>query len=180
MSIPDIIGGSFEEEFDADGNLVKSVSEVLGKTYEESFEEFGKRLKVENLIAVIAQQFEEVGNIAERWREDAAKLLDGANLLLKVAVDLKDGFNLLDLGLTETVDAIEELAYAGEELSDTYTRLKTDFELFDRVTRLLGVNMDMTREETVRFAAAIEEAAGGFERASELWVTFIETFTTAN
>ena len=180
VKIPDIIGGTFEQEFDADNNLVKEFSTVLGKVYEESFEEFGKRLISENLIAAIAERFNEVGAIAERWREDATKLLEGANLLLVIAGELRDGFNLFEISFSQTVDIIEELSHAGEELSETYLRLKHDTELLDRATALMGVSLDLSRDNFVRFAAEIEEAAGGIDRATELWVSFFETFTTAN
>jgi len=50
----EFVQGAFEETFDADGNLVSSVSTVLGQAFDETFEEFGQRLVAENIIAAVA------------------------------------------------------------------------------------------------------------------------------
>jgi len=55
VMIPEMITGAFEQEFDANGNVTRSISTVLGKTYEESFEDFAKRITAENILGVLSQ-----------------------------------------------------------------------------------------------------------------------------
>ena len=58
--VPDIIGGAFQEIKDKEGNIITRTSKVLGVIYDESFEEFQKRVRAENLIALVAKS---VGNV---------------------------------------------------------------------------------------------------------------------
>lgn len=221
ITIPDVIGGIFEQEFDAEGNLVREFSQVNGRQFSEDFQAFAQRLIAENILAAVAQtagdvevartvqvpigredRFEdrfgsasdipgffttitvmmnEVEVIADRWRDDAEKLLEGARFLLTVATDMRLGFNLLNDGtLTETTDLIESLSGAGEELAVTYGRVKADTELLELAMRVLGTELDLSREEFIRFAVEIETAAGGLDRAAQLWSAFFENFLTEN
>ena len=119
----------------------------------------------------------EASAIAERWRDDAEALAVGAGFLLSVASDIRSGFDLLETGtLTPIVDLVEELSIGGEGLQDTYLRLVQTTQLFEEAVELANVSMGLAREEFVRFAVDIADAAGGLERASQLWNTFFETF----
>lgn len=223
VDIPSVVAGAFEQEFDAEGNLVKEFSTVLGRVFEESFQAFAQRLIAENILAAVSEavgdievaqlvfrspfqdmdprEIAELGpgrgnagqwreitvlvneaqHIAERWREDAAKLLEGAHFLLAAVTDIRDGFNLLGDGtLTELTDLVEDLSNAGEELAATYARVKADTELLELALRVMNTELGLTREEFVRFAVDIEVAAGGLQRAAQLWGAFFETFMTEN
>lgn len=116
--------------------------------------------------------------IAERWRHDTTLLAEGAAFLLDAASDINAGFALLgdDSSLTDIADLTEELQRSGEPLLETYQRMVAATRLLDDALELSGVTMDKTREEIVRFATGVAEAAGGIERATALWSSYFETF----
>jgi len=119
----------------------------------------------------------EASAIAERWRDDAETLMDGATFLLLAAEDIRDGVGLLGEGsLTQITDLIEDLQVAGESLSDTYARVAMATALFEEALDLSGVTVDLTREAFVRFATDIADAAGGIERAQALWSAYFDSF----
>lgn len=120
----------------------------------------------------------EASAIAERWRSDSAQLLDGARLLVLAATDIRNGTALLGDGgsLTQIVDLIEELAQEGESLAATYQRVSASAALWQEALDLSGVSIDQTREELVRFATDITTAAGGLERAQQLWSGYFSRF----
>ncbi|MCZ2112277.1 MAG: tape measure protein [Anaerolineae bacterium] len=126
----------------------------------------------------IAQATGEASAIAERWRGSAEKLLDGAQFLLLAATDIHAGTGLLGEGgtLTQITDLIEDLAFAGEPLADTYTRVATSAAMLDQALALSGVELGKTREELVRFAVDITDAAGGLEQAKALWDSYFANF----
>lgn len=55
VEVAELVTGSINQNFDADGNLVSSIVTVLGRTYNEGIEEFGRRISAENILAQIAQ-----------------------------------------------------------------------------------------------------------------------------
>lgn len=120
----------------------------------------------------------EASAIAERWRDDAYKLMEGAQFLLSAASDINAGFALLgaDSSLTEIADLTEDLAKEGETLLQTYQRMVTATKLFDDALALSGITIDETREYVVRLATDIADAAGGLDRASQLWNTYFNEF----
>lgn len=121
----------------------------------------------------------EASALAERWRGDAEQLLTGAQFLLDVASDIRNGFDLLETGtLTPVLELVEDLAMGGETLGQTYARLAGATQLLEQSLGLSGVTLDKTREEFVRFATGIADAAGGLERAAALWQGFRDNFYT--
>ena len=122
----------------------------------------------------------EASAIAERWRNDAYKLMEGAQFLLSAASDINAGYALLgdESSLTQIADLTEELNYEGETLLQTYERMVVSTKLFDDALELSGITLDKTREEVVRFAVEIAEAAGGLDRAAQLWTTYFNEFFT--
>ncbi len=126
-TLPDIISGTFREQFDKDGKLVSSISTVLGKTYSESAQEFTQRIQAENMIAVLATVLPaaELNAVADAWRSDASRLSEGASLLLQYSAEVQQGLALLTGpgALGRMVTIVEELQGAGETLAQTYQRL---------------------------------------------------------
>lgn len=120
----------------------------------------------------------EASAIAERWRGDAAMLADGAAMLLAAAVDIRSGNALLGDGgtLTQIADLITGLQAPGEALAATYARVAASTALLDEALGMTGVNLGKTREEIVRFAVDIAEAAGGLDRATQLWSNYFQMF----
>lgn len=130
------------------------------------------------LVKTMAGVQGEASAIAERWREDAAQLADGAQMLLAAAVDIRAGNALLGEGgtLTQVADLIEDLQAPGEALAATYQRVSASAALFDEALALSGVEIDKTREEIVRLAVDIADAAGGLDRAQQLWSAYFQSF----
>ena len=125
LATVDIISGSFKQVYDKKGNLTSQLATVLGQTYSESVEEFQKRLAAENIIAQIDQLDGSATGIAQRWRSDATKLLDGSQMLLQAAADINNGTALISQGgLSRITNLVSELATAGETLSEAYARIK--------------------------------------------------------
>lgn len=208
-TLAEAIEGSFVQEFDADGNLVSSISTIMGRTFEESFEEFGQRLLAENIIGVLGsvtdqieqeittttQLFDDFGNvigqmtntttqtvseasaIAERWRDSAETLLDGANMLTMAVQDMQSGNALLE-SLTATADIVEELQKVGEGISDAYIRIFDSVGQLETALDMTGQAIDTAREDFIRFATDITDAAGGVDEAARLWNSFFDTFYT--
>lgn len=172
-----IISGSFKAVYDKKGNLTSELSTVLGRTYSEGFEKFQQRLQAENIVAQVGQYDSTASQAAERWRSDAEALLGGAQFLLAAAADAKAGFNLLtDGSLLQLTDMVEDLAVDGESMLEAYGRIRNAAALMDDALALSGVALDKTREEVVRFAAGVVDAAGGLERATALWGGYFNRF----
>lgn len=132
------------------------------------------------LVKTMAGVQGEASAIAERWRDDAATLADGAQMLLAAAVDIRAGNALLGEGgtLTQIADLIEDLQAPGEALAATYQRVAASAALFDEALALSGIEIDKTREEIVRLAVDIADAAGGLDRAQQLWSAYFQSFFT--
>lgn len=180
----ELLAGSFKQEFDKNGNLVRQFSTVLGRTFNETIEDFQKRITGENLLQVLQRSIgegSEINQIAERWRASASRLLDGAQFLLAAQAAINDGQGLLELGstLTDVADLVTRLNQAGESMSQTFERLQQSTQLFEEALGLMGQSLSMTRVEFVEFAADIADSAGGLQRAAQLWNSYFENFYSA-
>lgn len=156
--------------------------DVLGKTFEEATAELAQtRLTAENVIATIGHSAAEASSIAEQWRGSATKLMDGAQLMLAAQRDIVHGVGLLsgENALGRVVTLTTELAAPGEALATTYTRLVDSTKLLDEATQLMGFNLDRSREDVIRFAAGIADAAGGLDTAKSLWESYFANFFSA-
>lgn len=160
----DAIEGGTEAVFDEAGNLV---SQGVAGVADDIIKATGK--------------LGEASAIAERWRDDADMLMEGAQFLLLAASDIRDGVGLLGESgtLTQITELIEELQNEGETLSDTYMRVAQSAALYRDALELQGMALNNYGEDFVRFATEITEAAGGIERATSLWQTYFDTFFTA-
>lgn len=180
----DLLAGSFKQEFDKNGNLVRQFSTVLGRTFNETIEDFQKRITGENLLQVLQRSIgegSEISQIAERWRASASRLLDGAQFLLAAQAAINDGRGLLELGstLTDVADLVARLNQAGESMSQTFERLQQSTQLLEEAMGLMGQSLSMTRAEFVEFAAGIADSAGGLQRAAQLWNSYFDNFYSA-
>lgn len=63
-----------------------------------------------------------------------------------------------------------------EAIADTYARVLGSVTLLDQALALSGTSLDLTRDEMIRFAADITEAAGGLEQATAYWNGYYERF----
>lgn len=191
VEVPPIIEGAIRtvQQFDKKGKVTstKILVDVIGRTWEEATAELAAtRLSAEAIIrtvdaAIGTVQTASASAIAERWRTDAEALMDGSQFLLAAATDLRSGTALLTTGGLEAVtDLVEELAAGGESLSSAYARIRAATLLLEDALALSGLTLDRSREDFVRFAVEISEAAGGLDRAQSLWSTYFGTFFTAS
>ena len=174
----DVVTGAYTEQYDANGNLTKQGSTFGGRFFDEDSTAFELRAMAENLLSVLVESFGSgVNQIADRWRGNAADLLDGTQLLLQAGADINAGVGLFDT-LKGVVTVITDMAEPGEALADAYSRVQGSVILLDDVFDTLGVAIDATRVEYVRLAADIATAAGGIPEARELWSNIFDNFYT--
>lgn len=69
-----------------------------------------------------------------------------------------------------------EQQIAGEDLQTTYARVFGATALLTDAAELTGVAFSDSREDFVNFATDIVDAAGGLQRATELWQAYYATF----
>lgn len=103
-------------------------------------------------------------------QERVGRLTDA--LMIEAAVD--DG-KLGDV-FANVADLLVDYRIGTEALSETYSRVLGSVQLLDSVVAITGVSFDLVREDFIRFSADIVEAAGGLERASQLWQGYFQTF----
>ncbi|MDC8012943.1 tape measure protein [Tahibacter soli] len=184
IEVPPILAASLQtiQDLDEKGRIksTKYVVEMLGRTWEEATGELAAlRITAEERIAVAAAASGgEASRIAEQWRDSAEKLAEGAEFLINAQTDIGQGRGLLGANstLTEVTELVQDLANAGETLSQTYARLTVSAESWRRAIDILGVDMRTSGDAFVRFSADIVEAAGGIDRANALWSSFFENF----
>lgn len=175
------------QEMDNKGRLqaTKFFVDSLGSTREVADqEEAMARMQSEAIIHMIDQIMggvtDEATAIAEKWRRSTESLVLGAEFLLVVASDIRNGMDLLGTStLTPIVALVEELSIRGESLIDTYARIYGSTKLLEDALEMSAVSVQFVGEEFVRFAAEMVEVAGGLERAERLWSSYYDTFFTA-
>lgn len=177
--------------------IIATIDEAMGNTVEVALSQGiarqivdgidGLRGRVGNIITDFAEDVipdaatttlaGEASAIAERWRDDAEALAEGAQFLLMVATDIRNGFDLLgEEALTPIVDLLDDLAYGGESLTATYQRVAGATLILEDAVEMMGVELGVAREAFVLFAVDITEAAGGLQEASALWDSYFRTF----
>ena len=102
---------------------------------------------------------ERMGRLADALFVDAAV----------AAGDLLDNFDAL-------AALLSDLAAEGETIDVTYGRLLISTRLLEDALDVMGLNLDLSREAFITFAAEIADAAGGLERATALWSSYFDTF----
>lgn len=186
-----ILGRTYSEDFAAFSarllaeNLIAVLDSVLPQV----------EVEVQNAIDQFGLDFEGIGTLfdnegisrstrlmgeasalAETYRAQGAEaLLDFAKFATLAVADLQDSNAILG-SLTSITAITEQLANAGESLSETYIRLRGSVLITDDALALLGVTMDLSAEAYIAFAAGITDAAGGLPQASALWRDFFEGF----
>lgn len=198
--VPKMIDASFTTvtEYDKKGKKKgeKTSALINGRTYEGiNYEEFQKRIHAEAMIAVVQKSVQEivskavggdgsfgaeVDKLADRWRDDADKLVSGAALLVAAQNDIVDGVGLLgEIGpgvLTRTVDLVEEYQASNEGLADTYLRIKNTVATVEQTLGSFGIAAGTTREEFVRFSMDLVDSLGGLDKAREKLTAFSQAF----
>lgn len=169
------------------GTTADAAGAAIADTVTDAFDAAGNQIgnagsrvtdHVDNIVKNLGGTAGEASTIAERWRENAEELMAGAQFLLAAATDIRAGAGLLgETGtLTQITALIEDLQKPGEELIETYGRVSASTRLLEDALGLSGVVIDQTREGFVRLATEITEAAGGLERAQQLWSNYFQRF----
>lgn len=172
------------------GGTAAAVAESIGNAAGQAFEggaaaagQYGEQLEggITTMLKGASTAVEgEASRIAERWRSDADALADGAGMLLAAATDIRRGAGLLgDGSLTQVADLVEDLAREGEPLAGAYARLTAETQLYRTALDLMGRSTAEVGEAMVRRASEISAAAGGLERARELWDGYFNEFYSA-
>lgn len=75
---------------------------------------------------------------------------------------------------------LKQNAVAGETVQQTYDRISQAAETLTAALGLSGQNLDLSREEFIKFATDIQTFAGGTREAATLWQNYFDTFYTAS
>lgn len=163
--VPQIISGTFKEEFDKDGKLVKQFSTILGEVFNESFEEFQVRIRAVNLLAVVDDIDGSLSAIADRFKNSAFEYGEAVELLITLAVSTAEGFSLAGLSIGEIVSATESYSRENETLLDTYNRLVFGLQIVEELFTFSSTSIGRTGTALIEFSDALVEALGGIEVA---------------
>jgi hypothetical protein len=139
----------------------ETLEEVLGLRFEAVLEEF-----TENISSFVLDFSEDL--------ETRVQALSDVLTLQRLAGDADLVTESLDSALT----LITEFGRAGERVAETYQRIAQAAIAMDTALVLMGRTLDGTREEIVRQAAELGEAAGSPQRLQGLFDTVWEEFYT--
>ena len=186
VKVGSIVGGSFEQAFDKNGNLTgKTTTTINGKTYkDETQEQFAERLMAENQIAVLKLVGVNITSYTDKFIQDADKYAQAVASTAEAVKAMKSDFGTRNdiLGgadkLQDLFDITEELMYSSESLSDAYNRIKVETLGFKDILTSIGVSIDKTGKDFVKFAVDIGEAAGGAQAISALYESFKKYYMT--
>jgi len=162
VDVPNLVSGSIEQEFDADGNLVSSISTVLGRTFNEGIEEFGMRVSAENIIASlnqafdpivveydqVVQLFDDYGRVIGSFTQTANALVNEADFIANRwrmdAETLLDGAQMLLAAGTDIVNGVG-LFDTLTEVADTIEAMqKPNESLLDAYSRISEATSQLT------------------------------------
>lgn len=122
------------------------------------------------ILTTFSTDVQEFVGTAGTAQERVGRLTDALAIEAAVAAgELGDTF-------AGVADLLVDYRIGTETLADTYNRVLGSVQLLDGVVGITGVSFDLARDDFVRFAADIVEAAGGLERASQLWQGYFQTF----
>jgi tape measure domain-containing protein len=85
----------------------------------------------------------------------------------------------LDISFSSFLSIVDELGIAGEKQTDTIQRIIGSVNLLSQAMDVTGIELGMTGEEFARFATQISGAAGGLERAGQLFEGVVARYYSA-
>lgn len=164
-------------KFDKHGKVIGTtyVAEVRGEEIEEKTAELAvMRIQAE---AILEQLGDAAVRAAERWRDSAEVLMEGATLLVAVQTDIANGNALFgELNLDAVATAVEDLQQGNETLVETYARLSGSVADVKDAFALAGAELTKTGAALVQFAADMATEAGGGDTLNQLWQSFFQGF----
>lgn len=84
-----------------------------------------------------------------------------------------------DIDFAQFLEIVEDMSMAGEETGAAVNRIVGGMNLLGAALDVMGVDLEQTGEDFVRFSTAITEAAGGLDQAQALWDRYFQSFFTA-
>lgn len=129
-------------------------------------------------VNTVAAPQGEASIIAERWRDDAELLMEGAQFLLAATSSIRQGYNLLGDGstLTELTDLIEGLKRGSETMLEAFSRIVKSTELVEESLGGFGIVGNRTRAEFIEFSSDLVSMMGGVDEAGATLRAFTEAF----
>ena len=126
--VGDLVGGTFTETFDKNGNSTGTTDTVLGKTYTgETQDQFGQRLIDENRIAILGTFDSALSGMLDQFRGNVDSLTQVTQGLAETEAAFQGGAHLLALGSDQTLSAMLKLAegmqQTGETIDQTFDRI---------------------------------------------------------
>ena len=176
--VGDLVGGSFTQNYDKNGNPTTSTSTVLGQTYSgETQAQFGQRLIDENDLAILGQFDSKLGGMLDQFRGSVDTLTQVTTGLASAQMMLASGEKFLALGSDQSLSAVlnlaESMQASGETIDQTFARLEQAQQQYDQFVgqfkpaatyvddfeaALSGVNQTMIAN--IAQANALAKAAG--------------------
>jgi hypothetical protein len=136
-----VVGGSFQQAFDASGKVTGTTTQIGGQTYTgETAAQFEERVQSANYLAVLDQLGVGASAFVAGLQGDADKLFaavqDFATATQAANVDIGKGLHFLADGagttLVSVMKFVEGLQLAGETLTQTYARLAQAQNAYDQ------------------------------------------------
>lgn len=81
-----------------------------------------------------------------------------------------------DIDFSQFLEIVDDMRIAGEETGAAVNRIVGGMGLLGAALDVMGIDLDQSGEDFVRFATAITEAAGGLEQAQSLWDRYFQSF----
>lgn len=168
------------------GTTVQATGDTIATVVNGALDSAGNRIDptgvtdtFDDLIKTVGGSMGEASAIAERWRDDASLLLEGAGFLLAAATDMRAGNALItDGSLTQITELVESLQGGSESLIETYARLQASTQLYLGALGIMDGAMQASTAEVVAFAAGAVDAMGGLDAAAQQLNVILSTFFT--
>jgi uncharacterized phage infection (PIP) family protein YhgE len=133
-------------------NVLNSRFSAMLGAFDETVRQYvGTAGKVEDRVQRLSDALFMVGAVAN------GGLVDNFELLAEILGDYRVG--------TEAIESV-------------YQRVAVSTAMFEEALSLMGISLDLEREGLIRFATDITEAAGGLDRAQQLWAGYFDRFFT--
>lgn len=162
--------GGGQEQIDAIAGALRGWEVDLKGSAATAENVLGSRFNT--ILDTFSQEVQDFVGTTGTVQERVGKLTDA--LAIQSAVDA----GLIGDSFAEVSSILTDYRHGTEAIGDTYARVVGSVSLLDTALSASGVTLDMTRNEMIRFATDITEAAGSLERANGLWSSYFQQFYT--
>lgn len=177
VTVGDEISGAWAETTDKTGKVVSQTTTIMGQKFQEDAQHFFERLTADNELQLLGS---EAQTVAQQWQSSADTLMDGTAMLLAAQVDMNHGIGLLgssDTSLADVAKVVEDLQQGSETLVQTYARLQAETQSFKSEMDMIGLHINATGADFVKFADAAAQAAGGIDKLNSELTQLYQMYT---